>query len=59
MQDFFTGEKITTEIDYSIFSISDAQNSPNKQRRLIEEWIEVRGNQKHNTTLELISWTTR
>ncbi len=30
--------------------------SESKQRELIEEWIELRGNDQHNTKLTLISW---
>jgi len=61
MQDLYTGESISRTIDGSNAMTSGSEcwelRGENSQRDSLERWISERGNEQHNTTLELIDWT--
>jgi len=61
MKDLLSDETITRTIDalnaYSNGSVCWELRGENEQRKQLERWINERGNDQHNTYLELISWT--
>lgn len=68
MIDGFTGKPVTREIDISNFSVNDCsapagwecdkiEDDKEKQRALLERWINERANDQHDTFLELVSWS--
>jgi len=60
LRDELTGEKIERSIDASNVTIPQGDlmviADPEKQFKLLEKWIEERGNAQHNTALSLICW---
>lgn len=61
MTDEFTGKKIKRTIDISNAMTSGSTawelRDKNAQRKALEQWIEDRGNEQHDTILKLDSWT--
>ena len=61
MHDEMTGENVTRTIDatnaYSNGSECWELRGENEQRANLENWIDERANDQHNTILSLISWT--
>ena len=60
MLDKNTGEQVIRTIDksnaFSSGSVCWELKGKEDQRKNLESWIKERGNEQHNTTLELISW---
>ena len=53
-------KNILRSIDISILMDWDKnriETNPDEQKKLLEEWIKLRGNDQHNTKLTLISWS--
>ena len=62
MTDLFTGKEIVRTIDISNIYIDngtcwEVAKGEERQRGLLNNWIEDRGNEQHDTILELVSWT--
>ena len=61
MRDEMTGENVTRTIDatnaYSNGSECWELRGENEQRANLENWIDERANEQHNTILSLISWS--
>ncbi len=61
MHDEMTGENVTRTIDatnaYSNGSECWELRGENEQRANLENWIDERANEQHNTILTLISWS--
>jgi hypothetical protein len=60
MNDLFTGKQVERTIDITNVMIagSECQEIAPRhiQERLLNEWIEDRANEQHDTILELVSW---
>ncbi len=59
MTDDLTGNKVFRTIDISNLINWDTQmivKTEGKQREMLEEWINERGNDQHDTFLTLNSW---
>jgi hypothetical protein len=60
MNDALSGEEVVRTIDatnaYSSGNEAWELRGKNEQRKNLESWISERGNEQHNTILELISW---
>ena len=61
MNDLYTGKTITREMDISVLFVNgldcwEVAQGKEKQKELLENWISDRGNQQHDTELELIDW---
>ena len=62
MTDTMTGKEIIRTVDISVIYIDngtcwEVAKGEERQRGLINEWIEDRANDQHDTILELNSWT--
>ena len=68
MKDLFTNKPVTRNIDISNFSVinydapagwecNKIEDNKDKQRAILENWIEDRANDQHDTWLELVSWS--
>ena len=61
MRDFYTGQEVTRSIDkinaYTNGSTCWELRDAASQRKALEAWIEDRGNEQHDTILELVSWS--
>ena len=61
MNDLLNETTVTRTIDalnaYSSGSVCWELKGENEQRRNLENWIEERGNDQHDTLLDLVSWT--
>ena len=61
MIDELTGEKVSRTIDatnaYSNGEYCWELKGENEQRKNLNEWILDRGNQQHETILNLVSWS--
>lgn len=66
MNDLFNEKQVEREIDISNLYVPnynaplnfehDILGTPEQQRKNLEQWIKERGNQQHDTLLELVSW---
>ncbi len=67
MKDFWTNESVVRNIDISNFCVNDdaaplnwerqtITTDENKQRELLNQWIDTRANEQHETSLVLIDW---
>ena len=61
MLDTLNNKEVTRDIDISNIYIDNGTcwqvaTSPERQRELLNEWIEDRANDQHETILELVSW---
>ena len=59
MTDDLTGSKVLRSIDISNLINWNTQmvvKTEGKQREMLEEWINERGNEQHDTLLTLNSW---
>ena len=57
-----TNEIVHRSIDISVIAIhaqGDYFPGPEKQRVLLQQWCNERGNQQHNTILTIKSWEIR
>ena len=68
MTDAFTNEPVVRNIDISNFRVNDCsapdgwecykiEAREDKQRAILEGWIEDRANDQHDTFLNLVSWS--
>ena len=61
MNDILNETTVTRTIDalnaYSNGSVCWELQGENEQRRNLENWIKERGNEQHDTLLELVSWS--
>lgn len=60
MKDLNKGKEIERTIDKTCAMSSGSEcwelRGLNDQRKRLESWIAERGNEQHNTTLELVDW---
>ena len=55
------GKLVRREIDISNFARHEGgtavvETEPRKQRAILQDWIDTRGNVQHETVLQLIDW---